>query len=61
MPLNAEHGITHLWLIDPDLKTHDAYELRGGQWMLLVTLDDDKPVSIVTCDEIEFPVSALWV
>ena len=60
MPIYAEQGVKHLWLIDPDLKTLEAYELRDGQWLLLVTLDDDKPVSVRPFDEISFPLSALW-
>ncbi|HGG59748.1 MAG TPA: Uma2 family endonuclease [Gammaproteobacteria bacterium] len=60
MPLYAHHGVSHLWLVDPDLKTLEAYELKAGQWLLLVTLDNDKPVSVKPFDEIEFPLSALW-
>ena len=60
MPIYAEQGVKHLWLIDPDLQTLEAYELHDGQWLLLVTLDDDKPVSVRPFDEITFPLSSLW-
>ncbi len=60
MPLYADYGVSHLWLIDPDLKTFEAYELHDGKWMLLTTLDNDKPVSVKPFDEIEFSLSALW-
>lgn len=60
MPLYAEFAIPHLWLIDPDIKTLEAYELRDGKWTLLEILDNDKPVSIVPFDATEFPLSALW-
>ena len=60
MPLYAKNGVQFLWLIDPDVRTREAYELRGENWMLLVTLDEDKPVSVPPFDAIEFPLSALW-
>jgi Uma2 family endonuclease len=60
MPLYAKNGVQYLWLIDPDVRTLEAYEWRGENWMLLVTLDEDKPVSIPPFDAIEFPLSALW-
>jgi Uma2 family endonuclease len=60
MPLYAHHGVTDLWLIDPDLQMLEAYELQNGKWVLLVTLGDDKPVSVSPFDAIEFPLSALW-
>jgi len=60
MPLYAKNGVRHLWLIDPDVKTLEAYELRDGNWVLLVTLDEDKPVSVPPFDAIEFPLSVLW-
>ncbi|HBS25788.1 MAG TPA: hypothetical protein DD827_01460 [Gammaproteobacteria bacterium] len=60
MPLYAHYGVPFLWLVDPDLKTLEAYELSDGKWVLLITLDNDKPVSVKPFDAIEFPLSALW-
>jgi Uma2 family endonuclease len=60
MPLYGKNGVQYLWLIDPDVRTLEAYELRDESWMLLVTLDEDKPVSVPPFDAIEFPLSALW-
>lgn len=60
MPSYAQHGVPYLWLIDPDLKILEAYELNEGKWVLQITLDNDKPVSVRPFDAIEFPLSALW-
>ena len=60
MPLYAEFAVPHLWLVDPDLQTLEAYELRDGHWTLLEILDGDKAVSVAPFDVIEFPLSALW-
>ena len=60
MPLYAEHGVNHLWLVDPNLKTLEGYKLRDGMWLLLATLRDHDPVRLAPFDAIEFPLSVLW-
>jgi Uma2 family endonuclease len=60
MPLYAEHGVGHLWLIDPTLRTLEAYELNGGRWSLITTLKEGDPVSQPPFDAIEFSLSVLW-
>ena len=60
LPRYAGYGVRWLWLIDPEARTLEAYELRDGHWLLLTVLDEDKPVSVVPFDAIEFPLSALW-
>ena len=59
MPNYAREGVSWLWLVDPDPKTLEAYELRAGKWTLLATLHDDQPVSLPPFDAIEFPLSVL--
>ncbi len=60
MPLYAKNNIPHLWLIDPEIKTLEAYELINGKWTLLQILDEDKTVSVAPFDATEFSLSALW-
>ena len=60
MPLYAHYGVQHLWLIDPNLETLEAYKLQNDKWVLLTTLDGNKPVSVEPFDAIEFPLSVLW-
>lgn len=61
MPIYAREGVRHLWLIDPDLRTLEAYTLSdNGLWSLLGTLSDDAPVSVEPFDAIEFPLDRLW-
>lgn len=60
MSLYARHGVGHLWLVDPLLKTLEAYELREGQWSLLTTLKDDDQTRLVPFDAIEFSLADLW-
>lgn len=58
--LYAREGVRHLWFVDPDARTLEAFELRDGQWLLLATLADDAPVSLPPFDAITFPLDALW-
>ncbi|MDE0348003.1 MAG: Uma2 family endonuclease [Boseongicola sp.] len=58
--LYAREGVRHLWFVDPDARTLEAFELRDGQWVLLATLADDAPVSLPPFDAITFPLDALW-
>ena len=58
--LNAREGVRHLWFVDPDSRTLEAFELQGGQWLLLSTLAGDVPVSLPPFDAITFPLDALW-
>lgn len=60
MPVYAEQGVTHLWLVDPDARTLEVFELGGKNWVLLVTLRDDQPVQQPPFDAISFPLDALW-
>jgi Uma2 family endonuclease len=56
----GEHGVGHLWLIDPDARTLEAFERRGGAWALLGTLTGDDEARMAPFDAISFPLSALW-
>jgi len=60
MPLYAQQGIGYLWLIDPLLKTLEAYELIAKRWSLLATLKDADTVRLPPFDAIEFGLSDLW-
>ena len=56
----AREGVSHLWFVDPDARTLEAFELREGHWVLLATLANDIPVSQPPFDAITFPLGALW-
>ena len=56
----ARERVRHLWFLDPDVKSLEAFELRDGLWVLLATLVDDAPVSLPPFDAISFPLDALW-
>ena len=59
-PLYAREGVAHLWLVDPADRTLEAFELRGGQWVLIACAKDDEPVSVRPFDAITFSLGDLW-
>jgi len=56
----AREGVAHLWFVDPDARTMEAFELRGDRWVLHATLADDAPVSQPPFEAVGFPLDALW-
>ncbi|MGH6636553.1 MAG: Uma2 family endonuclease [Gammaproteobacteria bacterium] len=60
LPLYARHGVAHAWLVDPLARTLEAFELRGGAWLLIATLKDDDAVSVPPFDAVSFSLADLW-
>ncbi len=60
MPSYAQHDVRFLWLIDPELRTLEAYELRERNGVLLGTFSDDKPLCVAPFDAVDFTLSVLW-
>jgi Uma2 family endonuclease len=56
----AAAGVAHLWLVDPDARTLEAFENREGRWLLLAALKDDEEVRLAPFDAVAFGLSALW-
>ena len=60
MPMYAQYGVQYCWLVDPIIQILEAYQLKKGKWVLLVTLDKDKIVSVAPFDATEFSLGDLW-
>jgi Uma2 family endonuclease len=58
--LYADHGVSHLWLVDPDVRTLEAFALDAGRWVLLRTLTCEAPVGLPPFEAITFDLAALW-
>ena len=61
MPIYAQAGVGHLWLVDPDLRTLEVYGLESTRWVLLESQRDDARVSAPPFAAIEFGLGDLWV
>jgi Uma2 family endonuclease len=60
LPCYAQYGVAHAWLVDPEARTLEAYELREGAWMLIAVLKDDEAVSVPPFDAVSFSLADLW-
>ena len=59
-PIYAREGVGHLWLVDPEDRTLEAFELRSGEWVLIATAKDDDSVCIRPFDAVTFSLGDLW-
>jgi Uma2 family endonuclease len=56
----ARHSVAHLWQVDPDARTLEAFALEGGRWVLVETLTDTAEVALAPFDAIRFALADLW-
>jgi Uma2 family endonuclease len=60
MPVYAQSMVGYIWLIDPIIKTLDAFRLESGKWMLLGSHGEDDRVRMEPFEEIEINLGDLW-
>jgi Uma2 family endonuclease len=53
-------GVGHLWLVDPEDRTFEAFALREGAWVLIAALKDAEEVRVAPFDAVAFSLAALW-
>lgn len=61
MPLYAEFGVGHCWLIDPDARTLEAFANENGRWVLLGAWGGEDTAAIPPFDALPFELAGLWV
>nr|VFK20974.1 MAG: Endonuclease, Uma2 family (restriction endonuclease fold) [Candidatus Kentron sp. LFY] len=60
MPLYAQFGVGHLWLLDPKLQTLEVFESREDKWFLWGTFQENDTVAAAPFDALSFGLGALW-
>ena len=60
MPIYAEAGVEHLWLLDPILRALEAYRLERGHGILLGSLSDQDVVRVAPFDAVALELGTLW-
>jgi Uma2 family endonuclease len=61
LPLYADHGVRHVWLVDPIAQTLEAYALgEGGRWREVRHYRAGDRARIAPFDAIELDLSVLW-
>ncbi len=60
MRLYAREGVTHLWLLDPIVRTLEVLRLEAARWVLLGTHSDADVVRVEPFEAIEIELTTLW-
>ena len=60
LPIYAAFGVSHVWLIDPELRTLEAFENREGRWLLLGGFEGQDRVSVAPFDAVGIELGLLW-
>ena len=60
MRIYAREGVSHLWLLDPIVRTLEALRLESARWVLLATHSDTDIVRIEPFEAIEIELTDLW-
>jgi len=61
-PAYLNHGVGHLWLVDPIAKTIEVYRAGDGLWLQTGTYGDSaEPVGIEPFAAAPFDLSRLWL
>jgi Uma2 family endonuclease len=61
LPLYAEHGVGHVWLLDPIAKTLEVHSLgEKGRWREVRIHQGDVRVRAAPFEALELDLSALW-
>lgn len=56
----AEAGVAHLWFVDPDARTLEAFRLTPEGWLLLGMVEADEEVAMAPFAAAPFGLGALW-
>jgi len=60
MPLYAQYGVGHAWLVDPIAKTLEVFRLENERWVFLKSFANDDRVRAEPFDAIEIELGFLW-
>lgn len=60
MRIYARESVTHLWLLDPLVRTLEVLRLEGARWVLLGTHSDTDIVRVEPFEAIEIELTTLW-
>lgn len=56
----AQYGVSHLWLLDPEPRVLEVFELSGGRWLHVRTFTGDEEVAVPPFDAVPFKLDLLW-
>jgi Uma2 family endonuclease len=61
LPMYAEIGVQHVWMIDPVLRTLEVLRLENDRWILAGNYGGDDLVRAEPFEAVEIELAALWI
>lgn len=61
MTIYAQHGVDHIWLIDPVAETVEVFKLESGRWFLFATFSENEKMRAEPFEEVEISLADLWL
>lgn len=56
----AREDVSHLWIVDPEALTLQAFALSGKKWQMIATVSGEAMVSVPPFETLNIPLSRLW-
>jgi Uma2 family endonuclease len=60
MPIYAQRGVAHLWLIDPTARTLEVYRLEGERWVVVSSSGGSTTVRAEPFAAVELDMRRWW-
>lgn len=60
LPLYAHYGTSNAWLIDPMVRTLEAYALRDGVWVEIGRFAASDQVAVQPFEAVNIDLAGLW-
>ncbi len=61
MPIYAEAGVSHCWIVDPLARTLEIFALLNGRWTLMGTHAGDDTAQAMPFEAIDLALDDLWL
>ena len=61
LPRYAEHGVRHVWMIDPAQKTLEVLRLENDHWVVAGNYGGDDVVRAEPFEAVELKLASLWL
>jgi Uma2 family endonuclease len=56
----ARHGVSHYWIVDPEARAFEAYELAGADYRLAGPFSGDATATSSLFPGLTIPLASLW-